>query len=165
MCMQEIEVAADVDFEKVAEMCEGYSGDDITNICRDAAMNGMRTLVAGKTPDEIRQDQICFFTSFCHTEYDDYRDEQVSRLQDTAMDGMTVLIPRGTHAKLRHSFLLRVRWIALWTSMQTDSADSEQGRKGCSDSVCESWDAPMRLTVALETPSTSVHPEPCHASY
>ena len=58
--MQEVEVAADVDFGKVAEMCEGYSGDDITNICRDAAMNGMRTLIAGKTPDEIRQDHICF---------------------------------------------------------------------------------------------------------
>ena len=54
MHMQEVKVAADVDFGEVAAMCEGYSGDDVTNICRDAAMNGMRTLIAGKTPDQIR---------------------------------------------------------------------------------------------------------------
>ena len=54
MHMQEVEVAADVEFGEVAAMCEGYSGDDVTNICRDAAMNGMRTLIAGKTPDQIR---------------------------------------------------------------------------------------------------------------
>ena len=51
-------MAADVDFEAVAKMTEGYSGDDMTNICRDAAMNGMRTLIAGKTSDQIRQDPI-----------------------------------------------------------------------------------------------------------
>ncbi len=51
-------MAADVDFEAVAQMCEGYSGDDMTNICRDAAMNGMRTLIAGKTPDQIRQEAL-----------------------------------------------------------------------------------------------------------
>ena len=52
--LQDVEVAADVDFGVVAELCEGFSGDDITNICRDAAMNGMRVLIAGKTPDQIR---------------------------------------------------------------------------------------------------------------
>ena len=52
--LQDVEVAADVDFGAVAELCEGFSGDDITNICRDAAMNGMRILIAGKTPDQIR---------------------------------------------------------------------------------------------------------------
>ncbi len=54
MRMQEVEVAADIDFGEVAAMCDGYSGDDVTSICRDAAMNGMRTLIAGKTPDQIR---------------------------------------------------------------------------------------------------------------
>lgn len=47
-------MADNVNFEHLADLCEGYSGDDITNVCRDAAMNGMRTLIAGKTPDQIR---------------------------------------------------------------------------------------------------------------
>ena len=43
-----------MDNEELARRTEGYSGDDITNICRDAAMNGMRRKIAGKTPEEIR---------------------------------------------------------------------------------------------------------------
>ncbi|KAK6284604.1 hypothetical protein POUND7_003556 [Theobroma cacao] len=37
------------------------SGDDLTNVCRDASLNGMRRKIAGKTWDEIRnmsQDEI-----------------------------------------------------------------------------------------------------------
>lgn len=60
MHTQEVEIAADVDFEEVAAMCEGYSGDDVTNTCRDAAMNGMRMLIAGKTPDQIRFRHLCY---------------------------------------------------------------------------------------------------------
>lgn len=47
-------VAADCDFEKLAEMGEGYSGDDITNICRDAAMNGLRRAIEGKNMSQIK---------------------------------------------------------------------------------------------------------------
>lgn len=49
-----VEVAADVDIDEVARRTEGYSGDDLTNICRDASMNGMRRKIAGKTRDEIK---------------------------------------------------------------------------------------------------------------
>jgi SpoVK/Ycf46/Vps4 family AAA+-type ATPase len=38
----------------LARCTEGYSGDDLTNICRDASMNGMRRKILGKTLDEIR---------------------------------------------------------------------------------------------------------------
>ncbi|KAK4708515.1 hypothetical protein R3W88_029440 [Solanum pinnatisectum] len=43
-----------VDIEQVAQKTEGNSGDDLTNISRDASLNGMRRKVAGKTIDEIK---------------------------------------------------------------------------------------------------------------
>ena len=49
-----VEVADDVRVEQLAERMSGYSGDDITNVCRDAAMNGMRRKIVGKRPEEIR---------------------------------------------------------------------------------------------------------------
>lgn len=48
-------MAPEVDFVRLAELTAGYSGDDITNVCRDAAMNGMRRRIAGKKPEEIRE--------------------------------------------------------------------------------------------------------------
>ena len=54
VCWQEVEVAPDVDYAQLAALMEGYSGDDVTNVCRDAAMNGMRQAIAGKTPAQIR---------------------------------------------------------------------------------------------------------------
>ncbi|PHT57092.1 Katanin p60 ATPase-containing subunit A1 [Capsicum baccatum] len=44
----------DLDIEQLAWSTEGYSGDDLTNICRDASLNGMRCMIAGKNPDEIQ---------------------------------------------------------------------------------------------------------------
>ncbi|CAK9174656.1 unnamed protein product [Ilex paraguariensis] len=52
--LKTVEVAADVDIDKVARQTEGYSGDDLTNVCRDASLNGMRRKIAGKTRDEIK---------------------------------------------------------------------------------------------------------------
>merc|ERR1712216_310413 len=49
-----VDVADDVDVDTIAAEMEGYSGDDITNVCRDAAMNGMRRKIIGKRPEEIR---------------------------------------------------------------------------------------------------------------
>ncbi|CAD7699963.1 unnamed protein product [Ostreobium quekettii] len=51
---KEVEVAADVEWEELARQMESYSGDDITNVCRDAAFNGMRRRTAGKTLEQIR---------------------------------------------------------------------------------------------------------------
>ncbi|KAJ1704532.1 hypothetical protein LUZ63_004311 [Rhynchospora breviuscula] len=52
--LRTVEVAADVNIDEVARRTEGYSGDDLTNVCRDASMNGMRRKIAGKTRDEIK---------------------------------------------------------------------------------------------------------------
>jgi len=48
-------LGADCNLDKIAKSLAGYSGDDITNICRDAAFNGMRRNIAGRTPAELRQ--------------------------------------------------------------------------------------------------------------
>ncbi|KAH9298031.1 hypothetical protein KI387_029713, partial [Taxus chinensis] len=52
--LRSVEVAKDVDIDEVARRTDGYSGDDLTNVCRDASMNGMRRKLAGKTRDEIK---------------------------------------------------------------------------------------------------------------
>jgi katanin p60 ATPase-containing subunit A1 len=50
------QIAADVDMDELAKRTEGYSGDDLTNISRDASMNGIRRRIAGRrlTPEEIK---------------------------------------------------------------------------------------------------------------
>ncbi|PNH08297.1 Katanin p60 ATPase-containing subunit [Tetrabaena socialis] len=52
--LRRVEVAPGVDLESVAARLDGHSGDGITKVCRDAAMNGMRRRLAGKTPAEIK---------------------------------------------------------------------------------------------------------------
>ncbi|KAG2313717.1 hypothetical protein Bca52824_025274 [Brassica carinata] len=52
--LRTVKVAIDVNIEDVARRTEGYSGDDLTSMCRDASMNGMRRKIAGKTRDEIK---------------------------------------------------------------------------------------------------------------
>jgi len=52
--MKEVPMSEDVDLEKIAATMDGYSGADITNVCRDAAMMAMRRAIKGKGPAEIR---------------------------------------------------------------------------------------------------------------
>uniref|UniRef100_A0A1A8PQM4 Katanin p60 ATPase-containing subunit A1 n=2 Tax=Nothobranchius TaxID=28779 RepID=A0A1A8PQM4_9TELE len=52
--LKELELAGDVDLNKIAEQLEGYSGADITNVCRDASLMAMRRRIEGLSPEEIR---------------------------------------------------------------------------------------------------------------
>lgn len=54
MAVQEVATQPDLDFPSLAALAEGYSGDDISGVCRDSAMASMRRKVAGKTPAQIR---------------------------------------------------------------------------------------------------------------
>jgi len=52
--LKEVKVADDVELNFVAKKLGGYSGADITNVCRDASMMSMRRKIAGLRPSEIR---------------------------------------------------------------------------------------------------------------
>ena len=52
--LREVALEDDVDLEKIAEKLEGYSGADVTTVCRDAAMMGMRRKIEGKSIEEIQ---------------------------------------------------------------------------------------------------------------
>ncbi|KAI9208500.1 P-loop containing nucleoside triphosphate hydrolase protein [Polychytrium aggregatum] len=53
--LQSIPVGVDVNMDDLATRVEGYSGADITNICRDASMMSMRKKIRGLPPDQIRK--------------------------------------------------------------------------------------------------------------
>lgn len=52
--LKEVDVDPDLDINTIAEKLDGYSGADITNVCRDASMMAMRRRITGLTPEEIR---------------------------------------------------------------------------------------------------------------
>lgn len=52
--LRDVKVAPDVDLKNIAKKLDGYSGADITTVCRDASMMIMRRRIAGLTPEEIR---------------------------------------------------------------------------------------------------------------
>jgi len=52
--LKEVKAAEDVDLKYIARKLGGYSGADITNVCRDASMMSMRRKIAGLKPSEIR---------------------------------------------------------------------------------------------------------------
>ncbi|CAL8315084.1 unnamed protein product [Merluccius merluccius] len=52
--LQQLELEGDVDVNKIAEQMDGYSGADITNVCRDASLMAMRRRIEGLSPEEIR---------------------------------------------------------------------------------------------------------------
>ncbi|XP_071503922.1 katanin p60 ATPase-containing subunit A1-like isoform X2 [Diadema antillarum] len=52
--LKEVLLADDVNLTGIAEKMDGYSGADITNVCRDASMMAMRRRIQGLRPEEIR---------------------------------------------------------------------------------------------------------------
>ena len=52
--LREVKTVEGLDLKNIARKLEGYSGADITNVCRDASMMSMRRKIAGLKPSEIR---------------------------------------------------------------------------------------------------------------
>ncbi|XP_065225920.1 katanin p60 ATPase-containing subunit A1 isoform X2 [Planococcus citri] len=55
ICMEGTKLDDDFDFQKISELLDGYTGSDIANVCRDAAMMCMRKKIRGQTPLQIKQ--------------------------------------------------------------------------------------------------------------
>ncbi|KAI5645809.1 ATPase family associated with various cellular activities (AAA) domain-containing protein [Phthorimaea operculella] len=53
--LREVKVDPEVDLRSIAKKLDGYSGADITNVCRDASMMSMRRKIAGLKPEQIKQ--------------------------------------------------------------------------------------------------------------
>ena len=49
-----IELGDDINFEKMVELTDGYSGADIANVCRDAAMMPLRKKIASGSVDILK---------------------------------------------------------------------------------------------------------------
>lgn len=52
--LREVEKSSNLDLEQIARDLEGYSGSDITNVCRDACMMAMRRRICGLSSEEIK---------------------------------------------------------------------------------------------------------------
>ncbi|KAF5285272.1 hypothetical protein FQR65_LT13286 [Abscondita terminalis] len=53
--LREVKMDPDVNLVDIAIKLDGYSGADITNVCRDASMMSMRRKIFGLKPDQIKQ--------------------------------------------------------------------------------------------------------------
>lgn len=52
--LREVERDINLDLAEVARRLDGYSGSDITNVCRDACMMSMRRRISGLSSEEIK---------------------------------------------------------------------------------------------------------------
>ena len=55
--LKEVKLADGVDLDKIAQSSEGYSGADITSLCRDASMMSMRRLMEDKEMRQLIQEK------------------------------------------------------------------------------------------------------------
>lgn len=53
--MRNVATDEGLDLKALAERLRGYTGADVTNVCRDASMMAMRRRIAGKSSEEIRR--------------------------------------------------------------------------------------------------------------
>ncbi|XP_017130837.1 katanin p60 ATPase-containing subunit A1 isoform X3 [Drosophila elegans] len=55
LCLKDVCLSPSLNTGMIGDELQGYSGSDISNVCRDASMMAMRRLISGRTPDQIKQ--------------------------------------------------------------------------------------------------------------
>ncbi|XP_034488506.1 katanin p60 ATPase-containing subunit A1 isoform X3 [Drosophila innubila] len=55
LCLKDVSLSPDLNPTIIGDEMQGYSGSDISNVCRDASMMAMRRLISGRTPQQIKQ--------------------------------------------------------------------------------------------------------------
>nr|NP_001163522.1 katanin p60-like 1, isoform D [Drosophila melanogaster]NP_001163526.1 katanin p60-like 1, isoform H [Drosophila melanogaster]ACZ94821.1 katanin p60-like 1, isoform D [Drosophila melanogaster]ACZ94825.1 katanin p60-like 1, isoform H [Drosophila melanogaster] len=55
LCLKDVCLSPSLNTGIIGDELQGYSGSDISNVCRDASMMAMRRLISGRTPDQIKQ--------------------------------------------------------------------------------------------------------------
>ncbi|XP_034115396.1 katanin p60 ATPase-containing subunit A1 isoform X1 [Drosophila albomicans] len=55
LCLKDVSLSPDLNPSIIGDELQGYSGSDISNVCRDASMMAMRRLISGRTPQQIKQ--------------------------------------------------------------------------------------------------------------
>ncbi|KAL0276463.1 UNVERIFIED_CONTAM: hypothetical protein PYX00_004030 [Menopon gallinae] len=55
LCLEGVSVDKELDTNIIADKMKGYTGSDITNVCRDASLMSMRRKISGRSPEEIKQ--------------------------------------------------------------------------------------------------------------
>ncbi|XP_035900697.1 katanin p60 ATPase-containing subunit A1 isoform X2 [Anopheles stephensi] len=54
LCLKGVNISPDLNTDSITEQLSGYTGSDIANVCRDAAMMAMRRHINGLSPSEIK---------------------------------------------------------------------------------------------------------------
>lgn len=55
LCLKDILLSSTLDVKQISDTLSGYTGSDISNVCRDAAMMAMRRKITGRSPSEIKK--------------------------------------------------------------------------------------------------------------
>eukprot|EP01138_Halocafeteria_seosinensis_P006237 gb/GECG01006378.1/.p1 GENE.gb/GECG01006378.1/~~gb/GECG01006378.1/.p1 ORF type:complete len:217 (+),score=36.12 gb/GECG01006378.1/:1-651(+) len=130
IAMEGVNMAEDVDIDKVANALSGYSGADIANVCRDAAMMSMRRMM-----EEVRKQGLPLeeMKKLIETEKDKANSPVTQEDFDHALKKV-----RGHHVRPFHSLAL---------TYKGSTSGVEIGRRAGSETV-PTVDGRIRIKVA-----------------